>query len=163
MQVLNYLSDENLLNYVSNLYSARTGDSLSPEQMLHKMMEALTDGQKMNDFIRKARISFPGSIPRMIENFADVGAGIHPAVLSLSMAMLKNRVLLKSQDFLQRGGILDFRPSMTEKIADDEMIGSADHGMRRHIAYQLSQKLDKTFTEINGLTSTGKSLLGAHI
>jgi len=151
MQVLNYLSDENLLNHVNNLYNSRTGDSLSPEKMLFKMMEFLTDGRKMDDFIRKARISFPGSIPRMIENFADVGSGIHPASLSLAMAMVKNRVLLKSQDFLQRGGILDFRPSMTEKIADDEMIGSSDHGMRKHIAYQLAQKLDKPFKEINGL------------
>jgi hypothetical protein len=151
MQVLNYLSDENLLNHVNNLYNSRSGDSLSPEQMLFNMMKFLTDGKEMNNFIRKARISFPGSIPRMIENFADVGSGIHPASLSLAMAMVKNRVLLKSQDFLQRGGILDFRPSMTEKIADDEMIGSADHGMRKHIAYQLAQKLDKPFKEINGL------------
>ena len=152
-QVLNYIQDERLLDAVSDMYSKRTGDAISPEQILFNMVEALSDGDKMNAFIKRARASYPGTIPRMIENFAEVGSGIHPSTLDLAMAMLKNKMLAKSQDFLQRGGVLDFRASVTENLASDEMIMSSDHAMRRHISYQLAQKLNKTFKEINSLNT----------
>lgn len=154
MQVLNYINDEQLLNEVSKLYEANTGEKMSPENILFNMTQILSNGASMNEFIKNSRQSFPGSIPRMIENFADVGAGLHPSSLSLAMAMVKNRIFLKSQDFLQRGGVMDFRPSMTENIKDDEMIASADHSMRRHIVYELSKKLNTSFDRINEMSLT---------
>ena len=51
-QVLNYIQDERLLDAVSAMYNKRTGDAISPEQILFNMVEALSDGDKMNAFIK---------------------------------------------------------------------------------------------------------------
>ena len=140
MQVLNYITDLELLDYVSKTYTERSEEARSPNKILARMMTALKFGKKMNQFIIHSRKRYSGSIPRMIENFAELGSGLHPAGLNLAMNMLKNRAFKRAQNFLQRGGVLDFRASVTEQLADDEMIASADHSMKFHIITELANK-----------------------
>ena len=140
MQVLNYISDPEFLKYVSDNYNEKTpGSNISPAALYKKLDDILTDPVKMDQFIKESVKSFPGVTPRMIKNFAELGSGHHPSVMKLALAMLKNNVFKSAQDYLQRGGVLDFRASVTEKLGDNDIILPNDHGIKKNVLNRLSQ------------------------
>jgi len=138
MQVTNYLNDPAFLNELNKLIEDPSNPS-SAARVIDHMINISQNDKFFNEFLKNVKNKHPDSMPRMIIEMAEVGAGLHPSQLDYGSVLVKNRLFSQAMDVKQDGGVLDFRPNFVENIDKGKIVLPFGHSIKQTIARKLAQ------------------------
>lgn len=138
MQVTNYLNDPGFLKELNALIEDPTNPA-SAARVIDHMINISQNPEFFNNFLQTTKHKHPDSMPRMIIEMANLGAGLHPTQLDYGSVLVKNRLFTEAMDVKQEGGVLDFRPNFVSNIEKGKIVLPYGHSLQLVVARKLAE------------------------
>jgi len=146
-QVANYIDDPEFMDAMKDLVNDDE-NSFSTINLLQHIFHIARSPIHFDQFIAQIKRTFPDALPRMIEELAALGAGLHPAQLDYGSMLVKNKLLSEAMSLKQDGGILDFRPNYTDEIDKGHIVLPFGHDIKRTIVKKLAKQSDIDYDKL---------------
>ena len=138
MQVTNYLNDKGFLDELNKLIEDPNNPG-SAARVIDHMINISQNPDFFNSFLKNVKNKHPDSMPRMIIEMAEVGAGLHPSQMDYGAVLVKNRLFSQAMDVKQEGGVLDFRPNLVESIDKGKIVLPFGHSIKQTVVRKLAE------------------------
>jgi hypothetical protein len=146
-QVANYITDPAFKDAIKELIDDDS-NPYSSKRILDHIFHLARNPAHFDQFIAQIKRSFPDALPRMIEELAALGAGLHPSQLDYGSMLVKNKLLSEAMDLKQDGSVLDFRPNYTDEIDKGHIVLPFGHNIKQTILKKLAEQIDKDYTSL---------------
>ena len=150
-QLSYYFDDQNFQNKIINKYVTLDQGAFSPMNLMTKLIDWNSSGDKINNLIRTFTSRYFDVVPQNVEELGNLGVGRHPTVFPFLRDILKKKMLKPMADFIMDGSHLDFRADFQGRVSQSETIIGPNNfyikkalkkmGKQKHIYRDFNEKI----------------------